>query len=334
MDNMKKEILITIGITILFLGTCITPTVAIDTLKKPSNPISSGNTLYVGGSGEGNYSTINDAIKNASDGDTVFVYSGTYFENLTVDKSINITGENKNSTIIDAKDKINSITIIVDWVNINNFSIKNADCSGIYIKSDYNTIENNIISTKLSGYKAPDGIYLFESNNNKILRNKIINNRFGVTVLFSNNNTILRNTIISNDVYGIELGCSNCNMIIGNNISSNLMRGLFIYKSCYNIILSNNINKNGDYGIQFETFNYGNHIYMNNLINNGINAYFYTKFFEINRNNWKGNYWSDYKDIFRFPKLIKGKIFPTYYSLIFIPTFALDWRPAKEPYDI
>ena len=36
--------------------------------------LSSGNTLYVGGSGEGNYSKIQDAINGASDGDTVFVY--------------------------------------------------------------------------------------------------------------------------------------------------------------------------------------------------------------------------------------------------------------------
>jgi len=30
------------------------------------------NILYVGGSGEGNYSSIQDAIDNASDGDTIF----------------------------------------------------------------------------------------------------------------------------------------------------------------------------------------------------------------------------------------------------------------------
>jgi uncharacterized membrane protein len=34
----------------------------------------SGATLYVGGGGSGNYSTIQAAIDNASDGDTVFVY--------------------------------------------------------------------------------------------------------------------------------------------------------------------------------------------------------------------------------------------------------------------
>ena len=56
----------------------------------------SGNTLYVGGSGPGNYTRIQDAIDNASDGDTVFVYddSSPYFEIIS-DKIIeNHQGKN------------------------------------------------------------------------------------------------------------------------------------------------------------------------------------------------------------------------------------------------
>jgi hypothetical protein len=52
----------------------ITPSVAVDTAKKPIMPISNGKTLYVGGTGEGNYTKIQDAIEDAVDGDTVFVY--------------------------------------------------------------------------------------------------------------------------------------------------------------------------------------------------------------------------------------------------------------------
>mgnify|MGYP001636576991 CR=1 FL=1 len=39
-----------------------------------------GNTLYVGGAGPGNYTTIQDAIDDASDGDTIVVYPGIYYE--------------------------------------------------------------------------------------------------------------------------------------------------------------------------------------------------------------------------------------------------------------
>ena len=49
-----------------------------------------GKTLYVGGSGAGNYTTIQSAIDAASDGDTVFVCRGTYYENILIDKNISL----------------------------------------------------------------------------------------------------------------------------------------------------------------------------------------------------------------------------------------------------
>src|SRR6056297_2381950 len=45
--------------------------------------------------------TIQEGIDNASNSYTVFVYMGTYFENILVDKSIKLIGENRNNTIID-----------------------------------------------------------------------------------------------------------------------------------------------------------------------------------------------------------------------------------------
>ena len=58
-------------VIVLFIGVGIQPAIAIN---NPIKPISSGNTLYVGGTGEGNYTKIQDAIDNASDGDTVYVF--------------------------------------------------------------------------------------------------------------------------------------------------------------------------------------------------------------------------------------------------------------------
>ena len=66
-----------------------------------SDVASVGTIIYVG-SGAGNDSaTINGGISLASDGDTVYVYGGTYIENVIVDKTINLTGENRDKTIID-----------------------------------------------------------------------------------------------------------------------------------------------------------------------------------------------------------------------------------------
>jgi len=92
-----------IGIMLLFVGMAFTPASGIDLGKQSIGVTLGRDTLYVGGSGTGNYSTIQDAIDDASDGDTVFVYndSSPYIENVVVNKSINLIGEDKDSTVID-----------------------------------------------------------------------------------------------------------------------------------------------------------------------------------------------------------------------------------------
>jgi len=101
---MKRKWL-AIGIILLFVGSCIIPAIAQNIEPLPT---SRGNWLYVGGSGAGNYTRIQDAINDSSDDDTVFVYddSSPYDENLRIKKSIQLIGENKTSTIINSSSQI------------------------------------------------------------------------------------------------------------------------------------------------------------------------------------------------------------------------------------
>jgi len=72
------------------LGVNIGSTFAGDVDVKTVSPVSfDGNTLYVGGMGPNNYTSIQSAIDDAVDGDTVFVYSGFYYERIFINVSIN-----------------------------------------------------------------------------------------------------------------------------------------------------------------------------------------------------------------------------------------------------
>ena len=109
----------------------------------------SGVTLYVGNNEPGSYSTIQSAIDDASDGDTIFVYddSAPYDENILISKSINLIGENRETTIIDGGRWNHVIHISVDFVNVSGFTLIDSgnDNAGISINSNYNTIKDIIL---------------------------------------------------------------------------------------------------------------------------------------------------------------------------------------------
>jgi len=238
-----KKILV-IGIIILFLGTCYTPSVAIENIKNSTIPNSSRNTLYVGGSGEGNYTKIQDAIDDASDGDIVFVYNGTYKEAIDVDKSINLIGEDRNKTkIINEYEDYYAVDISADFVNISGFTIITIfGCERYYIGlisigSCNNCVSNNV----LKGVRETNGIELSgSSNNNTIIGNIIFENGWGICLISSSNNTIKNNNLSHNlcDIL-LEENCMN-NKLSGNTfLETNWCISIGIQSSSNNIIIDN-----------------------------------------------------------------------------------------------
>ena len=125
-NNMILKCLI-FSIILLFIYSSFIGSTMGFSIDKSQMFIYEGNTLYVGGGGSGNYSNIQDAIDNASDGDTVFVFddSSPYYENLIVTKGIFLIGENKDTTIIDGSGDSNVIYIDADNVFVSGFTIQN-----------------------------------------------------------------------------------------------------------------------------------------------------------------------------------------------------------------
>jgi len=122
----------------------------------------SGNTFYVGGSGPGNYTTIQSAIDAASSGDTVFVYSGTYYENVNVNKAnINLLGESEYNTIINGGAG-STISINNQYVQVEGFTITGIYTGypgnhPVYINYDYFTISNCIVTNGFRGISSLSG---------------------------------------------------------------------------------------------------------------------------------------------------------------------------------
>ena len=227
------------------------------------------NTLYVGGDGPGNYTIIQNAINNATIGDTIFVYNGTYNQNhltpspneylvnIHINKSINLIGENKFSTIIDGL-KITQYGIhieeFIDFneIYINGFTIKNSSLGiNFYNNSANIIIESCNIENNTNGLKIQDSDnILFQELN---VKNNIMN---GFSLMFINNCTIKECNIINNGLVGIDLTPND-----GNLCKNNLIFNCNFLNNSKNVNDSNNEDSNkwhNDYinqGNYFDDYN-------------------------------------------------------------------------------
>ena len=212
------------------------------------------NTIYVDddntegpwdGTQEHPYQFIQDAIDNASDGDTVFVYGGIYYEQVVIDKSITLMGEEKNTTVIDGEKVEDVIHIIGNGTTICSFTIQNArgglfsDDAGVDIRGNNNLITDNIIFDN-HNY----GIYVRAlDSNNTITNNMFDDNTLGLKLRFTSDTIVSNNTFIDN-YNGIEMEFVDHVNITGNTFvnSTNVIRAEKMYSS---VITRNNITSNG-----------------------------------------------------------------------------------------
>ena len=255
---------ITSAVVILFIGIGTTHITGQTAIENPDSVILNGNILYVGGSGLNNYTNIQDAVNDAENGDTVFVYNGNYTENVKVDRTINLIGEDKYNTVIDGPGT--GVSISADGVSVSGFTLTNSIWGGhgVAIHSKNNLISDNIISSNNDGIS----FYLEGYDNNIILNNTIFNNSHnGISIWYCNNSQVIGNTIFENGWSGMYISHARDGKISGNIISSNIDHGIRLTFSFGNNISGNSLIKNALSGIGL-TYSVENDIYQNNFISN------------------------------------------------------------------
>ena len=315
-----------LGIFILFICLSINSSVATDSSYRNLSDL---NILYVGGSGEGNYSKIQDAIDNATDGDTVFVFNGSYNENLQFQKSLYLIGEDREKTIIDGCGSLTVVSLemmaFVEFVIIRGFTIQNGRTginydTGIdnlgenpnFIGKTYpssagffdNIIINNEIGIGVGWWSENIDIYnnqiiqneigiLLDPSSwyNWISENNIIQNNYGICAEGSYFCEIFENLITMNNINGLSLSYSYGYTISDNTISSN-DKGIYLYSSEVNNIEGNEIFEN-NVGTKLDSYSNYNEIKCNNFSNNKRRGLY---IYDSNNNDILDNTISNNKD--------------------------------------
>lgn len=289
--TVKMKKILTIAIILLFLGSSLT----VSAHSQNSIKVTSGNWFYVGGSGPGNYSTIQAAINASSDGDTVFVYehSSPYQENVIIDKGIVLIGENLNTEIIN--NGIHTVmTIEHDNVKISTFLLPgwNEPATEILVENCENVNISNCVS---SG--CWNGIVLQNVNDSNVYYNHFNGWVDCLCVSKSNRNNIQKNNFA-------RLGSGGT---------------VVIEYSNENHFQYNNFNLTGENSGGFQINGGGDNYIDHNNFFCPVSNY-------KSPSKWYNNY---YKFVFFLYWVFEVK----FHSLPYIIShFTIDWHPAKTPY--
>jgi parallel beta-helix repeat protein len=349
---MKRKCL-AVGIILLFIGAGIIPSAL-------SEQTHGKNIIKVDDDGDGDYTSIKDAVNNSNPGDIIEVYSGTYVEGDILIKTSDITlkglpyeldgGNATGKPLIVRKGFMQIMNLVADKITISGFIMEDKSQGNVRYQGDFIDvhsangclISNNTIQ---NGTNYSTGIYCINTTNVQIIDNIISQMDWNGISFYESKNASASGNIIINSEIGIFIESSEAINITKNKING-CGEGIGLSKS-HNITLYLNNLESNSFGLSLE-ISTKNIIKHNNFINNSRNAgWLAVKVPIIQRwksifNSWIDNYWDDWIKI--GPKIIPGLIFIFIGVIpggeiqlpIVIPLllFQLDRHPVREPYDI
>jgi parallel beta-helix repeat protein len=197
------------------------------------------------------FPTISDALTNALNGDTIFVKKGTYHENnLTVNKTVQIIGENEETTIVTSTSASTVFSITTDRVTLTGFTIIASSAPNPEIevfpwaktltavhlkKANYCNISGNTI------LNSGTAIWSESASFNVIKENNLTSNSYGIDLTDGSTNNTLSGNYLDSNVVGIRFhDGAKYNLICANTIRSS-RNGLFFYYGQLNFIVGNTV---------------------------------------------------------------------------------------------
>jgi len=206
----------------------------------------SGRTITVDDDGGADFSRIQPAIDNATNGDTINVWEGIYQGHIWVNNSIDLHGNASNNTIIDGNGSKYAILISSDYVNISGFNIIHS-ISGIGIESSHvQILDNNFLLHQNYGIEIlgsdeivivknefrdcnGSGISITQGQDISISDNYFSDNGYGVTGKEVSESKI-KNNHFEYHFIGIYLDFSENIKISNNGFFNNTRAGILIFE--------------------------------------------------------------------------------------------------------
>lgn len=258
--SKKQKILIAVGIVVILLSAGITTLVIVvrhvDIPDLPEYDFpSSGRTIIVDHKGGGDFVNISSAITRANDGDLIRIYSGTYLENIVIDKTLWIIGNGTETTNIignykkpTAKFITGAMYSIIEHITVrtDDFNDEGYRRPGIEIATSNIVIQNCYLKHNEIGINV--------KGKGNVIQNCICeSNNFAGIEISSDSNYVYYNVVNNNEFYGINVNWfSDENAIIENEVKNNHI-GIHVDNSAHDNIIAGNICSNKELDIEIET---------------------------------------------------------------------------------
>lgn len=264
------------------------------------------------------FSSIQGAINGAGEGAELYVSSGTYHENLILNKTVSLSGENKDDTIIYGDGVGTVVEITANNVAFQGFTVKNSSLEigtsyagikisgangcritenyiienrlGIFVFMSHKTeIQNNIVKNN------HQGIVLYQSSEVNVEGNLASENNFGISLSYCWNNLIFSNRVDNSSTggHGIFISSNSSNNTVVDNEFVDNYHGMWISEAHSNSFLRNSITNNSLLGIELSESS-DNFFFHNNFINNPRHIVIDNNSVNVWDNNCEGNYWDNY----------------------------------------
>ncbi len=259
------------------------------TTKTNLTSTSNGKIITVDDEGDGNFTSIQDAVDNASIGDTILIYSGTYHEEVKINKTLLIIGvdrelgsgndigypvidgEKELETAIEISKKARGISI--EGLKITGYTGRGIDCSAdegvfrnLYIENCVHPWQmfvanaiwlggDNCIVENCVFYANEGGVFDGRNSKGNIIRNCEFRStsEFGLDIK-GTNERIENNRFIDDRSIMIREGTASC-IVLENTFDNSRYSAVYVYGKSDGTRISGNKIRGGKVGIHLQMYN-------------------------------------------------------------------------------
>jgi len=192
------------------------------------------------------FDKIQEGVNAAGLEDIIFAYNGTYYENVTIDKPLNLIGQNPENTLIEGVYRTEFlVNITVSNVAVEGFTIRNGHHAIHALSPQFEYLDNIIIKNNVITENNLAVIICLIPRNCLIENNVIVNNRAGVFLWglpdkLGFENTVRYNVVKRQEWDGISMMSCSGTEVVGNTLSFNCDSGLDLSHSDNTVVYHNN----------------------------------------------------------------------------------------------